>query len=454
MKKQKRKKNVVLGILSLAILVIAAIISGAVYLILAQKKESRYYEQIGAAKMYLEQADYEKIVSAYEQAIELKPEEPEAYVELANYYLQEGKYYESLEIARLGVIRTNDADLQDLIVFINDKRSEEFKTVKKKLRPEDKNVKEEASQEVVLRKNVMDMVGEYCFQQYVNAYKQMDIRYISQEEGYQVKFKGMEADFYYKNTQEYGEMIDEYEKKPRPKAKPYKVVIRNPEELFVGFEGYIENRDLEKIFNIKVADVLREEGGRYYLSFEFMECHVEIITDQQGNISEEITSIELSPLNLLSDWEETEPEEEEEEINPDTFVLAGETYTYDVIDIYIYNAVLDDLSPLEKCKNLRTIKFIDCQISDLSPLSGCSALEELELTHSTGELDLSCLSGLTSLKYLGFHECKDISDLSPIMNLELELLHPCASSVSYEQCMEYLQLHPNCEVWFDYNPMN
>lgn len=450
MKRNKNRK--ILGILSLTILMIVAIICGTVYLIFSQKKENRYYEQLGVAKMYLEQADYEKIVRAYEQAIELKPEEPEAYVELANYYLQEGKYYESLEIARLGVLRTKDTDLQDLIVFINNSRTEEFEKAKEKLHSEEKNTDEESSRKVVLRKNVVDMAGEYCFQQYVNEYKQMDIRYISQEAGYQVKFKGLEADLYFKNIQEYGQMIDEYEKKPMPKAKPYKVIIRNPEELFVRFEGYIENSRLEKMFDIEVSDALMEEEGKYYLSFEFLGCDIKISTDHRGNISEETKTIELSPLNLISDWEE--PEQEEEETEPDTFVLAGETYTYDVTDIYIYNAVLDDLSPLAQCKNLRTIEFIGCQISDLSPLSGCSALEELNLEYSTGGLELSCLSGLTSLKYLGFHECKDIADLSPVMDLELELLHPCASSVSYEQCMEYLQLHPDCEVWFDYYPMN
>ena len=159
--------------------------------------------------------------------------------------------------------------------------------------------------------------------------------------------------------------------------------------------------------------------------------------------------IELYPLNLDSDWEEEE-QEEEEEIDDGTFVLAGETYTYDVESIYIYNATLNNIEPLYECKKLRSVMFINCTIADLSPLAGCTALQEFNLQDSIGNLDLSCLSGLSSLKYLGFHECRDIDDLSPIMNLDLYLLHPCGPEVPYEQVEEYMNRHPGCEVWFDY----
>lgn len=449
-----KKNKMIWIIIPLTVIMIVGVVAGAVFLILSQKKENRYYEQMNVAKMYLEQADYSQMISAYEAAIELKPEEPEAYIELAEYYLQEGKYYEATEIARLGLLRTNNSTLQDLIVFIGDSRTKEFKeSAQKKLSSDDQKEKKIASEKVVLRNNVVHMVSEYCFQQYLNEYKQVDVNYVSGEEGYQIKFKGLEMFMYFKNTSEYDQMIDEFNKKPMPKAKPYKVVIQNPEELFVGFGGYIENIHIEEMFGIKGVDVLESENGKYYLAFEYLGCSMKIETDQEGNFSRDNALIEISPLNMISDWEE-EPEEEEEKTDPNTFVLAGVTYTYDVRDISVYDAVLDDLSPLSRCKELRSIQFINCRISDLSPLSGCSSLEELDLAYSTGSLELSCLAELTSLKYLGFHECTDIEDISPIMDKELELLHPCASSVSYEQIQEYINRHPDCEVWFDYYRIN
>lgn len=325
-----------------------------------KKKEDRYYEQIQAAKRYLNEADYEKMISAYEMAIELKPEDPDAYIGLVEYYLEEGEYYEAKSIARTGLIKTN-----------------------------------------------------------------------------------------FKNDASHSNMVDSYNKRPTKTAKPYKVEITKPSVLFVGYDGYITSERIGEMFNIEPGNALEQEGDSYFLVFDYLGCTVKIDTDQKGNVCDKDALIELYPLNLDSDWEEEE-QEEEEEIDDGTFVLAGETYTYDVESIYIYNATLNNIEPLYECKKLKSVMFINCTIADLSPLAGCTALQELNLQDSTGNLDLSCLSGLSSLKYLGFHECRDIDDLSPIMNLELYLLHPCGSEVPYEQVEEYMNRHPGCEVWFDY----
>ena len=325
-----------------------------------KKKEDRYYEQIQAAKRYLNEADYEKMISAYEMAIELKPEDPDAYIGLVEYYLEEGEYYEAKSIARTGLIKTN-----------------------------------------------------------------------------------------FKNDASHSNMVDSYNKRPTKTAKPYKVEITKPSVLFVGYDGYITSERIGEMFNIEPGNALEQEGDSYFLVFDYLGCTVKIETDQKGNVCDKDALIELYPLNLDSDWEEEE-QEEEEEIDDGTFVLAGETYTYDVESIYIYNATLNNIEPLYECKKLKSVMFINCTIADLSPLAGCTALQELNLQDSTGNLDLSCLSGLSSLKYLEFHECRDIDDLSPIMNLELYLLHPCGSEVPYEQVEEYMNRHLGCEVWFDY----
>ena len=325
-----------------------------------KKKEDRYYEQIQAAKRYLNEADYEKMISAYEMAIELKPEDPDAYIGLVEYYLEEGEYYEAKSIARTGLIKTN-----------------------------------------------------------------------------------------FKNDASHSNMVDSYNKRPTKTAKPYKVEITKPSVLFVGYDGYITSERIGEMFNIEPGNALEQEGDSYFLVVDYLGCTVKIETDQKGNVCDKDALIELYPLNLDSDWEEEE-QEEEEEIDDGTFVLAGETHTYDVESIYIYNATLNNIEPLYECKKLKSVMFINCTIADLSPLAGCTALQEFNLQDSTGNLDLSCLSGLSSLKYLGFHECRDIDDLSPIMNLDLYLLHPCGSEVPYEQVEEYMNRHPGCEVWFDY----
>lgn len=90
-----KKKKTLWIVIPVACVMIVAVIAVAVLLISLQKKEDRYYEQIQAAKRYLNEADYEKMISAYEMAIELKPEDPDAYIGLVEYYLEEGEYYEA-----------------------------------------------------------------------------------------------------------------------------------------------------------------------------------------------------------------------------------------------------------------------------------------------------------------------------------------------------------------------
>ena len=415
-----------------------------------KKKEDRYYEQIQAAKRYLNEADYEKMISAYEMAIELKPEDPDAYIGLVEYYLEEGEYYEAKSIARTGLIKTNNKRLQDLIILIDDTRAEQFQQTGEVVAVDtEEKVNQENMDSVLVRNDVIGMVAEYCYQQYANAYKQVDVKYISGEQGCQVRFKGLELYAYFKNDASHSNMVDSYNKRPTKTAKPYKVEITKPSVLFVGYDGYITSERIGEMFNIEPGNALEQEGDSYFLVFDYLGCTVKIETDQKGNVCDKDALIELYPLNLDSDWEEEE-QEEEEEIDDGTFVLAGETYTYDVESIYIYNAILNNIEPLYECKKLKSVMFINCTIADLSPLAGCTALQEFNLQDSTGNLDLSCLSGLSSLKYLGFHECRDIDDLSPIMNLDLYLLHPCGSEVPYEQVEEYMNRHPGCEVWFDY----
>ena len=54
-------------------------------------------------------------MAAYEAAIEIKPENPEAYVELANLYAERGMYDEARQTAQLGFSATRDRRLEDFL---------------------------------------------------------------------------------------------------------------------------------------------------------------------------------------------------------------------------------------------------------------------------------------------------------------------------------------------------
>lgn len=448
------KKNKLLWILVplLSVLIVFLIVL-AVLLITSQNTGNRYYEQMKVAEIYMEDMDYTSMIQAYETAIELMPEDPDAYIALSEYYLEQGKYYDAISMAEKGLENTGSRRLERLISRIELSRInmiEDSKDVQVNAIAKD----QENAPQLMIKRNVISNFGEYCYQQYVNEYGEANIKYVSETEGYQVKFRSLGAYAYFKDSAEAGKVIDTISKSPLPNAKPYKIVITNPVLLFVGFEDYISSERLGELFNLLPASVLTEIDSSYYLVFEYLGCQVKIETDAQGNVVKNAPLIEMNPLNPISDWKEEKVIEEEDEdentVSNNTFVLAGEVYSYNITEIIIYNEVLEDLSPLANCSNLEYIYFENCRIEDMSPLKECKALEYLDIDWCYGNLDITYIADLPKLVFLSFHECKEIDDISCLFDRELEILHPCGSSVTIEQCIEYQNMYPDCDVWFDY----
>ena len=448
------KSNKLLWIvLPTASLLIIAIIVTAVLLVSTSGSENQYYTQMEEAQLYMEEMDYSKMIEAYEAAIELRPDDPDAYLALAEYYLEQEEYYDAISIAKDGFAQTGNFRLEKMLQTIELARMGQAED-EKVVQIDSVIVEGEDNPKLLIKNNVIGTIAEYCYQQYVNNYGEADVTYISEEAGYRVKFRGLSAYAYFRNSQEAGKVIDTVTKKPLPNVKPYKIEIQSPQLLFVGFEGYISKEKVGELFNILPESVIVQENNAYYLVFEYLDCRIRIGTDSVGNVYDSKPVIELYPLNLVSTWseedEQTADAEDDTTVKNNTFILGGQAYSYGITELIIYDKELEDLSPLADCKNLRTIVFYNCKIPDLSPLAGCSSLVELNMEESYGSMDLSCLANLSSLRYLGFHECKDIDDISCIYGLELYILHPCGSSVSIDQCIEYQNKHPDCEVWFDY----
>ena len=110
-----KRNKLLLMVLPVAAVLIAAICITAVILVTSQTKSDRYYEQLRSARQYLSEDDFDAVVAAYEAAIEIKPENPEAYVELAGLYADAGMYDEALETAQLGLTATRDRRLESLV---------------------------------------------------------------------------------------------------------------------------------------------------------------------------------------------------------------------------------------------------------------------------------------------------------------------------------------------------
>jgi internalin A len=86
--------------------------------------------------------------------------------------------------------------------------------------------------------------------------------------------------------------------------------------------------------------------------------------------------------------------------------------------VYVLDAVgkgIKDLTGLEKCKNLRSLRLTKNQISDVKPLAGLIELQSLDLADNQIS-DVKPLAGLTNLQYLELSN-NQISDVEPLRGL-------------------------------------
>ena len=93
--------------------------------------------------------------------------------------------------------------------------------------------------------------------------------------------------------------------------------------------------------------------------------------------------------------------------------------------IILSGAPIKDLSPFENCKKLRILEIAFCHyITDVSPLANCESLEKLNI-------------GATQVK-----------DLSPLDNLNLDMLMLSGGKVPQAERERFAAAHPDC--WITY----
>lgn len=99
--KKDKKIVMVIG----ATLLLSLIVAG-IFVLVANSSGEKLAEQLELGQKYLDELDYEQAIVAYEAAIEIDPKCEEAYLALAEAYLQMGEYDKAMECASLGYSQT------------------------------------------------------------------------------------------------------------------------------------------------------------------------------------------------------------------------------------------------------------------------------------------------------------------------------------------------------------
>lgn len=116
-----------------------------------------------------------------------------------------------------------------------------------------------------------------------------------------------------------------------------------------------------------------------------------------------------------------------------------------------HSGCIQDISFVSYMPDLEVFICMKGEISDISPLANCPHLEFLEC-FSNNIQDLSPLAACKELKHLNSSNNPPLDDISCLYDLDLERFY-CNqyNSVPADQFETYQQLHPNCEMSYNYN---
>nr|MCR5596858.1 tetratricopeptide repeat protein [Lachnospiraceae bacterium] len=94
------------------VLILIVIITGILVLGSPQRK---YDKQLSLGQRYLDELDYEQAIAAYRAAIEIDPNQPEAYAGLANTYIAMENYEMAREVLLEGIDATDSDMLKEML---------------------------------------------------------------------------------------------------------------------------------------------------------------------------------------------------------------------------------------------------------------------------------------------------------------------------------------------------
>ena len=102
---KKSKTKLIAIIVIIAVVIIGGII--AVVLITNQSNNDEYMKQLSLGEKYLSEEKYDEAIVALRRAIEINPNNPEAYLKLADAYIAKGDTQSAIQALELGLTRTN-----------------------------------------------------------------------------------------------------------------------------------------------------------------------------------------------------------------------------------------------------------------------------------------------------------------------------------------------------------
>lgn len=276
MGEKKSKKTIVLLIIC-GVLLIAAVVAG-ILLIRRGLSQETYKEEIAAAEKYAAAAQYEDAIVAYENAIEAVPEEEEAYLGLADVYLNQGKVSQAKATLERGYTYSKAPTILDMLNGINDGSLLVYRFDQE----QDKETMEKRRGQFGWNTAFLQRLENFTFSDYSDEYGAWpDIVKVAKGE-VKVVHDDLSATLYYADTPEDDTIVDDRKNRPDETGMPEKLELDSLDIIFDNFAAPVTLEQLQSISSSTVEPITDAE--RTYVQLRTGSVIINIETDASGTI--------------------------------------------------------------------------------------------------------------------------------------------------------------------------
>lgn len=301
-REKSRRKGIVILLLILFILLgVLAVLGGILYM--GDKgKEKKYFEYVEEANRYLSSEDYEGAELSYIKAIEVQPENPEAYMKLAAIYMADDRWEDTRKLLVRGIQETNSEVL--------------FKTYERVLRelqggaqiaetiadPADLS---ELSQNITVDSTIFDIAATYTYTDYVQHFGQPVLVTTNAKGGCDLCFDGYAGTLSFFNTEDNSYIYDSSTGRPYATRMANEVSFGSLTDVFGNYQGAVSLDKLKELFGEGVRVESDASGERHQVIISYHHCTFYMDCDENGNVLAEPTN-RLVPAAVNPETKEEE----------------------------------------------------------------------------------------------------------------------------------------------------
>lgn len=273
------RTKITLIILSVLLVAVIAVVAGL--LITSQMKEKSYTEAVSKAEKSLAANNYEDAIIQYKKAIAAKPEEVDTYIKLAEVYVVQNDTSMAKAILRKGYDVTKSAKISHMLSQIEGQSL--VATIENgEKTPEVKVDLAVASKNIGWNTSFIQKIEQYDFDTYKEDFG-LTSQITKDSDGFlEVVHSGIDATFYYRNTADNADIVDDSRRTPNAEGMPEKISLNSLNIIFRNYEGGVKLSRMQMLVGEKIRP--KTADGRTYIEMPLGDCLMRIETDKDGNI--------------------------------------------------------------------------------------------------------------------------------------------------------------------------